>query len=71
MNRTPSLWRAWSPVVLEVAGVLVATVGIASLTGLMAVAAGLLGGAMWLFGFTQGSRLNRSLRKTKEDHPAE
>jgi hypothetical protein len=62
MNRTPSLLRAWSPVILQIGGVSIAVAGPLVLPEPLAVFAMIIGAAVWYFGFTHGRRLNQRLR---------
>jgi uncharacterized membrane protein len=67
MDRTPSLWRAWSPVVLQVAGVLVVAVGTSLAPAPVAAIALVSGVIIWLFGFTHGRRLANRLRNPQSN----
>ena len=62
MNRTPSRWRAWSPVVYQVTGVLVMVSSEAALTGAFRIIAMLSGLVLWIFGLAHRRRLAAKVR---------
>jgi len=62
MNRTPSLWRAWSPVIYQVAGFLVLSFGV-MLPVPFSVVAVICGPLIWIYGFTHGTRLADEYKK--------
>jgi hypothetical protein len=47
MDRTPSLWRAWSPLILQLAGVAVVAVGIALASSSITPFAMIAGSGVW------------------------
>lgn len=76
MNRTPSLWRAWSPVVFQLAGVTLAVLGSQYFFPAIQSVSAFAGIALWIYGFTHGTRLSNRLllpkiRDVKPEPPLE